>query len=160
RPALAVRVHLDHDARDPDQGRPGADPVLLSGGGTVMAQHGESFARRLRRLEDGDQIPQLNLAYRRHLDPPHPDASGALFAAEGEWLGGTGYGKGPAGIAAMLRERLAGNPGPPGATSWHVVTESDISVHGDRATGTVTWALIQRGPGDTPVMRLLGHYDD
>jgi ketosteroid isomerase-like protein len=125
-----------------------------------MAPEGESFARRLRRLEDADQIRQLNLAYRRHLDARDLDSYGALFAADGEWLGGTGYGKGPAGIAAMLRERLAGNPGPPGATSWHVVTESDISVHGDRATGTVSWALIQRGEGDTPVMRLLGHYDD
>ena len=60
----------------------------------------------------------------------------------------------------MLKERLAGNPGPPGPTSWHLVTESGVDVRGDRATGTVTWALIQRGDGDKPVMRLLGHYDD
>jgi uncharacterized protein (TIGR02246 family) len=125
-----------------------------------MAPGGESFAQRLRRLEDAEQIRQLNLAYRRHLDARDLDSYGALFAADGEWLGGTGYGKGPAGITAMLKERLAGNPGPPGPTSWHLVTESDIAVHGDRATGTVSWALIQRGAGDTPVMRLLGHYDD
>src|SRR5512146_430301 len=125
-----------------------------------MAPEGESFAQRLRGLEDAEQIRQLNLEYRRHLDARDLDAYGALFAADGEWLGGTGYGKGPAGIAAMLKERLAGNPGPPGPTSWHVVTESDISVHGDQASGTISWALIQRGAGDTPVMRLLGHYDD
>src|SRR5512146_1975202 len=125
-----------------------------------MAPEGESFAQRLRGLEDAEQIRQLNLEYRRHLDARDLDAYGALFAADGEWLGGTGYGKGPAGIAAMLKERLAGNPGPPGPTSWHVVTESDISVHGDQASGTISWALIQRGPGDTPVMWLLGHYDD
>jgi ketosteroid isomerase-like protein len=125
-----------------------------------MAQSGGSFAERLRRLEDAEQIRQLNLEYRRHLDARDLDAYGRLFAEDGEWLGGTGYGKGPAGIAAMLKERLPGNPGPPGATSWHLVTESGIDVHGDRATGTVTWALIQRGEGDTPVMRLLGHYDD
>jgi SnoaL-like domain len=125
-----------------------------------MAQSGDSFAERLRRLEDAEQIRQLNLEYCRHLDARDLHAYGLLFADEGEWLGGTGYGKGPAGITAMLTERLAGNPAPPGATSWHMVTESDISVHGDRATGTVTWALIQRGDGDKPVMRLLGHYDD
>jgi len=125
-----------------------------------MAQQGESFAQRLRRLEDAEQIRQLNLAYRRHLDARDLDSYGALFAADGQWLGGTGYGQGPAGITAMLTERLAGNPGPPGPTSFHVVTESDINVHGDRATGTVSWALIQRGEGDTPAMRLLGHYDD
>ena len=125
-----------------------------------MAHSGDSFADRLRRLEDAEQIRQLNLEYRRHLDARDLDAYGRLFADDGEWLGGTGYGKGPAGITAMLTERLAGNPAAPGATSWHMVTESDIDVHGDRATGTVTWALIQRGDGDKPVMRLLGHYDD
>jgi ketosteroid isomerase-like protein len=121
---------------------------------------GDSFAERLRRLEDAEQIRQLNLAYRRHLDARDLDAYGLLFADDGEWLGGTGYGKTPAGITAMLKERLAGNPAPPGPTSWHLVTESGVDVRGDWATGTVTWALIQRGDGDQPVMRLLGHYDD
>jgi ketosteroid isomerase-like protein len=121
---------------------------------------GDSFAERLRRLEDAEQIRQLNLAYRRHLDTRDLDAYGRLFADDGEWLGGTGYGQGPAGITAMLTERLAGNPAPPGPTSWHLVTESGVDVRGDWATGTVTWALIQRGDGDQPVMRLLGHYDD
>jgi hypothetical protein len=125
-----------------------------------MAHAGDSLAERLRRLEDAEQIRQLNLAYRRHLDARDLGAYGRLFADDGEWLGGTGYGKGPAGITAMLKDRLPGNPAPPGATSWHLVTEADIDVQGDRATGTVTWALIQRGAGDTPVMRLLGHYDD
>src|SRR5690349_13672119 len=121
---------------------------------------GDSLTERLRRLEDAEQIRQLNLEYRRHLDARDLDAYGRLFAADGEWLGGTGYGQGPAGITAMLKERLAGNPGPPGPTSWHLVTESGVDVRGDWATGTVTWALIQRGDGDQPVMRLLGHYDD
>src|SRR5216110_457048 len=125
-----------------------------------MAHSGDSLAERLRRLEDAEQIRQLNLEYRRHLDVRDLDAYGRLFAEDGEWLGGTGYGQTPAGITAMLKERLAGNPGPPGPTSWHLVTESGVDVRGDWATGTVTWALIQRGEGDKPVMRLLGHYDD
>src|SRR4051812_19893219 len=125
-----------------------------------IAPAADGFARRLRALEDAEQIRQLNLAYRRHLDARDLDAYGALFAADGEWLGGTGYGKGPAGIAAMLTQRLAGNPGPPRPPPWHMVAGSDISVDGDRATGTISWALIQRGEGDAPVMRLLGHYDD
>jgi ketosteroid isomerase-like protein len=121
---------------------------------------GESFEQRLRRLEDTEQIRQLNLEYRRHLDARDLDAYGRLFAADGEWLGGTGYGKGPAGITAMLAERLPANPAAPGPTHWHLVTESDVKVHGDRATGTVTWALVRRDEGDTPAMQLLGHYDD
>jgi ketosteroid isomerase-like protein len=121
---------------------------------------GDSLTERLRRLEDAARIRQLNLEYRRHLDARDLDAYGRLFAEDGEWLGGTGYGQGPTGITAMLKERLAGNPGPPGPTSWHLATESGVDVRGDWATGTVTWALIQRGDGDKPVMRLLGHYDD
>ena len=38
-PALAVRVHVDHHARDPDQGRPGADPVLGRERDPVTWQH-------------------------------------------------------------------------------------------------------------------------
>ena len=121
---------------------------------------GDSLTERLRRLEDAEQIRQLNLEYRRHLDARDLDAYGRLFAADGEWLGGTGYGQGPAGITAMLKERLAGNPGPPGPTSWHLVTESGVDVRGDWATGTVTWTWVGRGDADTPVMRLLGHYQD
>ena len=72
-----------------------------------MAHSGDSFAERLRRLEDAEQIRQLNLEYRRHLDARDLDAYGRLFAEDGEWLGGTGYGKGPAGIR-MHSIRLRG----------------------------------------------------
>ena len=44
---------------------------------------GDSFAERLRRLEDAEQIRQLNLAYRRHLDTRDLDAYGRLFADDG-----------------------------------------------------------------------------
>ena len=120
---------------------------------------GDSLTERLRRLEDAEQIRQLNLAYRRHLDARDLDAYGLLFADEGEWLGGTGYGKTPAGITAMLTERLPAR-GPDGPTAWHLVTEPEIELDGDRATGIVTWAWVGRGDADTPAMRLLGHYQD
>jgi hypothetical protein len=55
---------------------------------------GDSLTERLRRLEDAAQIRQLNLEYRRHLDGRDLDAYGRLFAEDGEWLGGTGYGQG------------------------------------------------------------------
>src|SRR6201989_2106275 len=97
---------------------------------------GDSLTERLPRLEDAEQIRQLHPAYRRHLDARHLDAYGLLFADEGEWLGGTGYGKTPAGITAMLKERLAGNPAPPGPTSWHLVTEAGVDGRGHWATGT------------------------
>jgi len=124
-----------------------------------MPPPGDTIEARLRRLEDREEIRQLIQDYRRHLDARDLVAYGRLFAEEGEWLGGTGYGQTPAGITAMLEERLPGR-GASGQTSWHLLTEPEIELRGDTATGSVTWAWVGRGDGDTPEMRLLGHYDD
>jgi uncharacterized protein (TIGR02246 family) len=114
---------------------------------------------RLRRLEDAEEIRRLIQDYRRHLDNHDLVAYGHLFAAEGEWIGGTGYGKSPAGITAMLTERLpAPAPGP--QSSWHLLTDPVIMVDGDRATGLLTWAWVGKGEGNVPVLRLLGTYED
>jgi ketosteroid isomerase-like protein len=114
---------------------------------------------RLRRLEDADQIRRLTQEYRRLLDARDLDGYGRLFAEDGEWLGGTGYGQTPAGITAMLNERLPARSSDH-PTAWHLVTEPEIDLDGDRATGTVTWTWVGRGDADTPVMRLLRHYQD
>ncbi|MBO0747580.1 MAG: nuclear transport factor 2 family protein [Acidimicrobiaceae bacterium] len=115
---------------------------------------------RLQRLEDLAEIRRLIQGYRRYLDDRDLDAYSRLFAEDGEWLGGTGYGKGPGGIAAMLKEHLPANPPAPGPTTWHVVPEPEIDVRGDTAVGAVTWLLAGRGEGDVPGLRMLGHYDD
>jgi hypothetical protein len=118
-----------------------------------------STEERLRRLEDVEEIRRLIQDYRRHLDTRDLVAYGLLFAADGEWIGGTGYGKSPAGITAMLTERLpARAPGP--QSSWHLLTDPVIMVDGDRAAGLLTWAWVGRGDGNVPVMRLLGTYED
>jgi ketosteroid isomerase-like protein len=124
-----------------------------------MTHSGDSVEERLRRLEDTEQIRQLNLEYRRHLDARDLDAYGRLFADDGQWLGGIGYGKGPAGITAMLKERLPARSSA-GPTSWHLVTQPEIELDGDRAAGLLSWTWLGRGDGDTPVMRLLGRYED
>jgi hypothetical protein len=59
----------------------------------------------------------------------------------------------------MLNERLPARSSDH-PTAWHLVTEPEIDLDGDRATGTVTWTWVGRGDADTPVMRLLGHYQD
>jgi SnoaL-like domain len=59
----------------------------------------------------------------------------------------------------MLNERLPARSSDH-PTAWHLVTEPEISLDGDRAAGTVTWTWVGRGDANTPVMRLLGHYDD
>jgi uncharacterized protein (TIGR02246 family) len=114
---------------------------------------------RLRRLEDVEEIRRLIQDYRRHLDTHDLVSYGQLFAADGEWIGGTGYAKSPAGITEMLTERLpARQPGP--QSSWHLLTDPVIIVDGDRATGLLTWSWVGRGDGNVPVMRLLGTYED
>jgi SnoaL-like domain len=121
---------------------------------------GCSVDQRLRRLEDREEIRRLVQEYRRQLDARDLEAYGLLFAQDGEWLGGTGYGKTPAGITAMLTERLPGNSSDSGQATWHLLTEPEIELAGDQATGSVTWALVGRDDADAPVMRLLGHYED
>jgi uncharacterized protein (TIGR02246 family) len=118
-----------------------------------------SIEDRLRRLEDTEEIRRLIQDYRRHLDTFDLVSYGQLFAAEGEWLGGTGYGKSPAGITAMLTERLPAPKGGP-QSSWHLLTDPVITVDGDHATGELNWSWVGRGDDGAPVMRLLGTYTD
>jgi ketosteroid isomerase-like protein len=118
-----------------------------------------TIEERLRRLEDAEEIRRLIQEYRRQLDAHDLVAYGLLFAENGEWIGGTGYGKSPQGITAMLTEGLPPrSPGP--QSSWHLLTDPVITVDGDRATGLLTWSWVGRGDGDAPVMRLLGTYED
>lgn len=126
---------------------------------TGTSSTGSSLEERLRRLEDTEEIRRLIQDYRRHLDAHDLVSYGLLFARKGEWIGGTGYGKTPAGITAMLTERLPPRkPGP--QSSWHLLTDPVITVDGDRATGLLTWALVGRGDDNAPVLRLLGTYED
>ena len=115
---------------------------------------------RIGRLEDLAQIRDLVLRYREELDRRDLAAYASLFAREGTWTGRTGSARTPAGIQAMLEERLAPNPPAPGPTTVHVVTDPKIELHGDTATGFCVWMLIGRSADDTPQILTLGHYDD
>lgn len=115
---------------------------------------------RLRRLEDREEIRRLLVDYAAALDARDMGAYSALFARDGEWIGATGHGRTPAGIRAMLEERLAPNPPAPGATHRHVVCNERVDLDGDRATAVSTWTLVTRMPGDVPQFTLLGTYRD
>jgi ketosteroid isomerase-like protein len=115
---------------------------------------------RLRRLEDIEEIRDLTLRYREHLDARDLVAYAALFAEDGVWEGRTGSARTPAGIQAMLEERLAPNPPAPGPTTFHVVSDPVIAVAGDTGTGYSQWMHVTRSAEDTPTVPTLGHYDD
>jgi uncharacterized protein (TIGR02246 family) len=129
-------------------------------GTASVSSGGAGIEERLAALEDREAIRRLVQDYRRHLDARDLQAYSELFADDGEWQGGTGYGRGPRDIRSMLEAGLDPNPPAPGVTTFHVVTDPVIDLDGDRATGTVMWALLQRGGVDSPEIRLLGHYED
>jgi hypothetical protein len=43
---------------------------------------------------------------------------------------------------------------------FHLVSNVDIAVDGDRARATSTWSYVVRDPDDTPRLAKLGHYED
>jgi len=114
---------------------------------------------RVSRLEDLDGIWRLFQDYRRHLDQRDFAAYSQLFAADGEWIGNLGRGKGPVEIEALLTRTLEVYPDDSTRT-LHLVDNPVIEVDGDRATATSTWVYIERDEEDRPYLSLIGHYED
>jgi hypothetical protein len=60
----------------------------------------------------------------------------------------------------MLAANLTDNPPAPGPTLWHLITDPQITVHGDRATASSLWMHVRRGEDDHPLLPTLGGYTD
>jgi uncharacterized protein (TIGR02246 family) len=119
-----------------------------------------SLEQRLQALEDREEIGRLLVAYATALDARDMGAYAALFARDGEWVGGSGYGRTPEGIRSMLAEKLPPNPPAPGPTHRHVVSNVVIELDGDTATAVSSWTLITRTAADVPELTLQGTYRD
>ncbi len=119
-----------------------------------------SVEERLRRLEDREAISRLLMEYKRRLDARDLAAYSRLFARDGEWWGRTGRARGPEAIRAMLEEKLTPSPPAPGPTDYHLMTNESIELNGDQATAESTFVVITRSEQDTPIVRLLGRYQD
>jgi len=115
---------------------------------------------RLRVLEAKEEIRNLLQEYRRTLDIRDMRAFSALYAANGSWAGASGEATGPEGIYTMLTAALTDNPPWPGPTLWHLITDPQITVDGDRATASSLWMHVRRGDDDTTTLPTLGTYDD
>jgi uncharacterized protein (TIGR02246 family) len=116
--------------------------------------------RRLRVLEDKEEIRSLLQEYRRTLDVRDMRAFSDLYARDGSWSGGSGTATGPEGIHDMLVAALPDNPPWPGSTLWHWISDPAITVDGDRATADSLWMHVRRAEGDTPLLPTLGRYED
>lgn len=134
---------------------------LLAAAVVPQAPARPTVETRVQRAEDEVAIRRLLIDYHWTLDAHDFAGYAALFAKEGEWVNGSTVRKGPEAILAML----AGLYGPPKADyvnreSFHLTTNIEVDVNGDRATARSRHLLITRGPDGRPLPTLAGQYDD
>jgi uncharacterized protein (TIGR02246 family) len=120
----------------------------------------ESLAKRVQVLEDREEIRALILAYGQAHDHRDYKTFASLFATNGEWVGGLGSAKGPDAIFALMDKTIGHHPMPNGSGTFHLLTNDQIVIDGDRASAVTKWVYITPGPDNAPRMVYLGHYDD
>lgn len=132
--------------------------VLLASVSLAAAQTDSALAARLQRLEDVEEIQRLLLDYGRFLDSRDLAAYSRLFAKDGEWVGGFGSARGPAGIQAFMEKNLG--TGPNRGNTYHILSNFVIEVKGDSATAWSRWTFVTPGADGKPVISQSGRYDD
>lgn len=128
----------------------------------TAAQPGKlTVEQRLQRVEDELAIRRVLVDYSASQDARDYAAYAALFARNGEWVNGKTVHKGREAIHKMLVD-LYGAP-PPGyvnSESYHISSNAQIDLDGDRATVRSRHLLVMRGPRGEPVPALAGRYED
>ena len=117
----------------------------------------DSVATRLQRFEDKAEIEALLLDYGRHLDSRDFAAYSALFAKDGEWVGGFGTVAGPANIKAFMEKAMGTQPNT--AKNYHLLSNFVITLNGDTATAWSRWAFVVPGERGAAISQA-GRYDD
>jgi hypothetical protein len=120
----------------------------------------ESLAARVRVLEDRAAIRALILAYGTAHDHRDYRSFAALFATNGEWVGGLGTAKGPEAIFELMDRTIGHDPQPGGSGTYHVMTNDQIEIRGDLASASTKWIYITPGQDGAPKAVFLGHYND
>jgi uncharacterized protein (TIGR02246 family) len=127
----------------------------------VSAQTSPTVEQRLQRVEDELAIRRILVDYSATQDAHDYAGYAALFARDGEWVNGKTVHKGREAILRMQVD-LYGAP-PPGyanAESFHITSNAQIDLKGDRATVRSRHLLVMRGPGGAPTPALAGRYED
>lgn len=124
----------------------------------AAAQTGGPLEARLKTFEDKAEIERLLLDYGRHLDARDFGAYAALFAKDGEWVGGFGTVAGPANIKTFMEKAM---PGANTAKNYHLLSNFVIAVQGDTATAWSRWAfVVPNREGGGAAISQAGRYDD
>lgn len=166
-PALAGR-YIDEFVRENGQWKiarrtthgqiPYRDPANPQAADTTALP---SLEARVRKAEDIIAIQRVITDYAAHIDAHDFEAYAALFAKDGVWQNGNTIRRGPDEIKAMLAG-IYGTP-PEGfvnSDSYHLVSNLEVDVDGDRATAKSRHLLVMRGPDGSPVPELAGQYED
>jgi uncharacterized protein (TIGR02246 family) len=127
----------------------------------VAQTGGPTVEQRLQRVEDELAIGRVLVDYSARQDARDYPGYAALFARNGEWVNGKNVYKGREAILKMLVDLY----GPPPAgyvnnESYHISTNFQIDVNGDRATARSRHLLVMRGPKGEPTPALAGRYED
>lgn len=136
-------------------------PAVLVGACGSRSTPESGFAQRLQSVEDELAIRRLLVDYSTLQDSRDYAGYAALFAREGEWVNGSTSHKGREAIHKMLVD-LYGPP-PPGyvnGESYHISSNAQIDVQGDRATARSRHLLVMRGANGEPTPALAGRYED
>lgn len=127
----------------------------------VSQTDGLTIEQRLQRVEDELAIRRVLVDYASTQDARDYDGYAALFAENGEWINGKNVYKGRKAIRQLL-VNLYGTP-PPGYVnkeSYHLISNLQIDVNGDRATARSRYLLVLRGEKGAPTPALAGRYED
>jgi uncharacterized protein (TIGR02246 family) len=165
-PALAGR-YVDEFVRQGDQWKiarrttygviPYRDPADPAASSAPV----ESAEARLRKLEDQMAIQRIIVEYAARLDGRDFAGYADLFAKDGVWQNGATVRRGREEIEGLL-VGLFGEP-PEGFTnmeSYHLVSNPQVDVDGDRATARSRHLLIMRDEQGNPRPALTGIYED
>ena len=122
---------------------------------------GLTVEQRLQKVEDELAIGRILVEYAARQDARDYSGYAALFAKNGEWVNGKNVYKGRDAILKMVLGLYgAAPPGYVNTDSYHLNTNFQIDVTGDRATVRSRHLLVMRGPKGEPTPSLAGRYED
>jgi uncharacterized protein (TIGR02246 family) len=127
----------------------------------ALAQAKLTAEQRVERAEADLAIRRILVEYAWRLDHRDIEGYANLFAKDGQWVNGNIVRKGH----EEIRQLLLGLYGPTPADyvnrdSFHITTNIEVNVTGDRATARSRHLLFRRGPDGRPTPALAGRYED